>query len=137
MRYRALDSTGDATFGQGSANFLINSSQAVEQAVLTGLRLWQGQWFYDTNAGMPWLQQVIGANTQSQYDAAIQAQIKSTTGVTGIDNYKSSLNNVTRHLVVNVNGQSLYGPFSISTSIPVVSGGFGVTPFGVGDSFGL
>jgi hypothetical protein len=125
------DENGDYVFGGGSANFWINSAQGVEQLIITGLRLWQGTWFLDTTAGMPWQQQVIGFRTQSQYDAAIQAQVKSTTGVTGIDNYQSSLNNATRHLKVTITGQSLFGPFSVATSIPLASaGGFGITPFG-------
>jgi hypothetical protein len=119
------------TFGQGSANFLIDSAQCVEQAILTGLKLFKGEWFLDITAGMPWHQQVIGFGTQALYDQAIQAQIKGTQGVTAIDSYSSFLNRSSRALTVNVKGQSLYGPFSISTTVPV-AGGFGVEGFGEG-----
>lgn len=130
MRVRMQDQHGDMVFGQGSANFWINSAQGVQQAIITGLRLWRGQFFYNTAAGMPWTQEVIGFGTQAIYDQAVQSQIKSTEGVTGIDSYSSSLNPKTRHLTINAKGQSLYGPFVISTEIPVApAGGFGVGGF--------
>lgn len=134
MRVRAQDASGDYTFGQGSSNFLVNSAQAVAQLVETGLKLWQGEWFLNTSAGMPWASEVLGYNTQAFYDQAIQAQIKSTVGVTGINSYNSSLNRATRVLTVNANGQSLYGSFAISTAIPVPvpppGGGYGAGGYG-------
>lgn len=127
MRYRALDANGDMTFGQGSANFLIDSVQCVEQAIVTGLRLLQGEWFYDATAGMPWEQKVVGFTTQSEYDQAIQTQVRSTQGVTGITGYSSSLNRETRVLTVNIAGQTPYGAFSVTVPLPL--GGFGVGGF--------
>jgi hypothetical protein len=130
MRVRMQSSTGDYVFGGGSSDFWINSAQGVEQLILTGLRLWQGTWFLNAAVGMPWLQSVIGFNTQSQYDAAIQAQVLQTTGVSSITNYRSSLNAATRHLTVTIDGVSLFGQFSVSTSIALAAFGFGITPFG-------
>ncbi len=96
MRYRALDANLDYSFGQGSANFLVNSPACVAQRVRTRLGLWQGTWFLDNTAGIPWLQDVIGKNTGPIYDLAIQQYILATPGVSSINGYSSSLNRATR-----------------------------------------
>jgi hypothetical protein len=132
MRYRQRSSSGDMIYGHGSADFFIDSPQAVQQAVVTGLRLFLGEFFLDTSAGMPWLTQVIGPNTRSTYDNAIKNQILSTTGVTGIANYSSSLNPTTRLLTVSVTVQSAYGNIAIAIPfVPPYLGGFGVGGFAV------
>lgn len=134
MRYRALDANGDMTFGQGSADFLINSPECVAQAVLTGLKLWQGEFFLDTSAGMPWSTEVLGYNTQQLYDDAIKSQVLSTQGVTGITSYNSSLNTETRMLSVEIGVQTAYGPISVSAPVPFalpLTGGYGVGGYGV------
>lgn len=114
MRYRALSATGDYTFGQGEANFLINSAEAVAQSVLTRLRLWEGEWFLDQTLGTPYTQEILGYNTAALYDLAIQDQVLATTGVTGITNYSSSRDAVTRALTVTMNITTIYGPAALT-----------------------
>ncbi len=53
MRYRREDDDGDYTFGRGDDTWLINTPEAVAQAVKTRFLLWYGQWFLDTTAGTP------------------------------------------------------------------------------------
>jgi hypothetical protein len=60
MRYRREDDDGDYTFGQGDDTWLINSPEAVAQAIKTRFELWYGQWFLDTTEGTPWIQSVLG-----------------------------------------------------------------------------
>jgi hypothetical protein len=60
MRYRREDADGDYTFGSGDDTWLINSPEAVAQAVKTRFELWYGQWFLDTTEGTPWIQSVLG-----------------------------------------------------------------------------
>lgn len=60
MRYRREDADGDYTFGSGDDTWLINSPEAVAQAVKTRFELWYGQWFLDTTEGTPWSQSVLG-----------------------------------------------------------------------------
>src|SRR5579872_324842 len=136
MRVRALDQNGDYTFGFGSANFLIDSPAMVQQKILTGLKLWRGEWFLDSTAGMPWSQQVLGRNPQQVYDAAIQRQILSTKGVASIVSYSSSLNPVTRALNVSCTVQTIYGNVAISLpfALPLLGGygvgGYDANPYG-------
>ncbi|WP_175788105.1 hypothetical protein [Burkholderia cenocepacia] len=115
MRYRKLDAYGDYVFGGSANDFLVNSPDAVAQAVITRLRLLRGEWFLDTTVGMPWETDVIGKNTQGTADAAIRACILGTIGVTEITAYASSLDSATRKLTVTATITTLYGTTTIET----------------------
>lgn len=104
-----MSATGDMQFGQGGANFLANSSAAVAQLIGTRLKLWQGEWFLDTLAGTPWLQQIIGKNTQLLYDEAIRETILLTPGVVGLVSYASSFDHALRTLTVTATVDTIYG----------------------------
>lgn len=129
MRYRALDANGDYTFGQNGQNFLVNSPQAVGQAVLTRLKLWAGEWFLDNTLGVPWLTNVIGFGTSVTYDQVIRDTIAGTKGVSSIDTYTSSLDSVKRILTIAASITTIYGETQIIAPI-VIQGGFGVGPYG-------
>lgn len=124
MRYRKLDSNGDFVFGHGTADYLINSSAAVAQAVLTALELFQGEWFLDNQAGVPYMQQILGYNTQSLYDIILKQVIFNVQGVTGIVSYTSVLNPTTRKLTVTATINTQFGKFNfdINTINTVGSG---------------
>ena len=144
MRYRALSPTGDFTFGQGSANYLVDSSEAVAQACLTALKLFQGEWFLNTQAGMPWYQSVLGKYSQASYDAAIQTAIKGVQGVARIMSYSSALSIRTRLLMVNVTILTIYSqvPITFANVVPTYfppgggatpgQGGYGGDGYGTG-----
>lgn len=110
MRVRRQDADGDYTFGQGSANFLINSSAEVAQTILTRLRLFEGEWYLDETAGTPWNQSVLGKSTKNMYDMVIQQRIATTSGVSvnGIQEYASTLDKTTRRLTVTATVQTIF-----------------------------
>jgi hypothetical protein len=128
MRYRALTSTGDYRFGHGKQDFLVDSPATVAQAIQTGLLLFQGEWFLDIEAGMPWGTQVLGYGTQPLYDTVIKSKILSITGVKSIITYSSSLSRAKRALTVSVTVDTAFGITSVTTTIG--GGGFGVGGFG-------
>lgn len=101
MRVRKLSADGDYSFGQGEANFWINSPYGVAQKVETRLRLWEGEWFLDVTAGTPWLQQVLGYSKSSLRDIAIRTVILTTDGVTALNSYNSVAVPGTRNLIVS------------------------------------
>ena len=116
MRYRALSPTGDFTFGNSSANFLVNSPAAVAQAVKTRLGLATGEWFLDTTDGTPYSTAILGTGAQGRYDSAIQDRILGTPGVTAITNYYSGLNSK-RQLVVQCTIDTQYGTTGAITHV--------------------
>jgi hypothetical protein len=101
MRYRALSPTGDYQFGNGQLDFLINSPEAVAQAVETYLKLWLGEWFLNTNDGTPWLEGVFGYNSQEEADQTLIQTILNInfggqTLVQNLTNWQSSVDPKTR-----------------------------------------
>ena len=46
------------TFGQGLGNYAVDA-ECVAQNVRTRLQMIQGEWFLDTNAGIPYLQSIM------------------------------------------------------------------------------
>lgn len=109
MRYRKLDSAGDYSFGNGQADFLANTPDTVGQAVLTRLRLWQGEWFTDTDDGTAWATQVLDKYTESVRDAAIRSRVLGTPGVRSLLSYRSSMDTNTRTYTVQIIVDTIYG----------------------------
>jgi hypothetical protein len=117
MRYRELSASGDYTFGVNGTNFLINSPEAVAQAVKTRLGISTGEWFLDLSYGTPYQSRILGAGRVATYDSAIQQVILDTPGVTAIIQYNSSVNPNTRAASVFVVIETQYGQATINTSL--------------------
>lgn len=100
MRVRALSSAGDMTFGQGTANYLVNSSQAVAQIIKTVLGLWQGEWFLALNAGVPWNTQILGRNAAPLAVMVIRTAILNVSGVVSIGNLSFNYDAATRTVTI-------------------------------------
>ena len=110
MRYRKLSPTGDYVFGNGQADFYINTPEAVAQVVETGLRLWLGEWYLNVNSGTPWLQGVFGYHSKEDADDALQNQILGFQGVTGLTNWDSTQDPTTRkYTSVSATLDTIYG----------------------------
>jgi hypothetical protein len=98
MRYRREDDDGDYTFGRGDDTWLINSPEAVAQAIKTRFELWYGQWFLDTTEGTPWIQSVLGKQRPEVYNLAIRQRILETAGVSSITAFDTTVNTSTRRV---------------------------------------
>lgn len=127
MRYRKLSPTGDYVFGHNQQDFLINSPATVAQAILTALKLLQGEWFLDSTKGVPWLQQVAGRKTT--FDQVIQNAVRNVQGVVDLDSYSSLLSDDNRVLTISETTVStVYGAVTLNgVEVPT---GWGSTPFG-------
>ena len=115
MRYRREDDSGDYTFGQGDSTWLINSPEAVAQAVKTRFELWRGQWFLDTTEGTPWIQSVLGKQRPDVYNLAIRQRILETEGVNSITEFNRSVDGNTRRVTFTATIDTLYGTTTITS----------------------
>ncbi|WP_267411828.1 hypothetical protein [Pantoea sp. GM_Pan_4] len=115
MRYRREDDDGDYTFGQGDDTWLINSPEAVAQAVKTRFLLWYGQWFLDTTAGTPWIQSVLGKQKPETYNLAIRQHILETPGVNSILAFNTDLNTTTRRVIFTATIDTIYGTTTVTS----------------------
>lgn len=100
MLVRKLSDTNDMTYGQGRSNF-ISQSSAVAQAVYTRLLLLRGEWFLDTDAGVPYLQDVtIKPANLSLAESAIKQAIIETDGVNELRTFELVFDPTTRRATV-------------------------------------
>lgn len=114
MRYRALDANGDMTFGHGQADFLQDSPACVGQAIVTRLKLMQGEWFLDSTVGMPYATQVFIEGGRFTADRAAQRVILGTQGVTELVAYASQFGGA-RNWSAQATVDTIYGQTSIQT----------------------
>lgn len=99
MRYRMLDSDGDYSFGRGQQN-ITYGTYAVAQAIKTRLMLLQGEWWEDTEEGLPLFQQIVGHTGSEKnkdiVDSLIKERIINTPNVLNISNFTSTFDSKTR-----------------------------------------
>lgn len=95
ITYRQLDVNNDPIWGQGSADFL-SDIDAVAQAILTRIRLFEGEWWENLNEGTPLWQKILGVgganNRQQQISLLLQSRILGTPYVAEITNLQVSFN---------------------------------------------
>lgn len=88
-----LDETGNLAF--------VHGAEAVGQHARQRLKTFRGEWFLDTTAGVPWLDQIMGKGyNPALAEALVKAEILGTDGVTGISTFSVSFANTTRNLII-------------------------------------
>lgn len=118
MRVRALDSSGDWTYGAGQNNFVTAQAAAIEM-INTRLLSFLGDCFFDTGAGIDWFNYLGGGNELS-LNLAVSAVILNTPDengnqiVTGLQQLSINLNPETRNLSISYQAVTIY---SVVTSV--------------------
>lgn len=110
MRVRRLTADYDYAFGASAKDYIADLPETVGQIVGTSLRLWLGEWYYDTSLGMPWIEGVLGKHNQSTADVTVQDFILNITGVVGIPSYTSADFRDVRKYAANATIDTIYGP---------------------------
>lgn len=105
---------GDYLFS-GNSPFLVDSPEAVAQAVKTRLRLFSGEWFLDDRVGLD-LNKILGNNTQSSRDYEVKRRILGTRGVRSIVSYSSQVT-PQRRFVVEATVDTDYGYVNITETL--------------------
>jgi hypothetical protein len=100
LRVRQQDVNGDFVFGQGTANYYVNSSMGVAQLIETRLNMEISDWYLDTTDGLDETQ-IVGYSTSSTRDLIIKQRILQTQGVTSIEEYSSNVDPETRKFTVS------------------------------------
>lgn len=115
VRYRREDDDGDYTFGQGDDTWLVNSPEAVAQAIKTRFLLWYGQWSLDTTEGTPWIQSVLGKQRPETYNLAIRQRILETQGVSSITVFNTTVDGRTRRVTFTATVETIYGTTTVTS----------------------
>lgn len=110
MIYRALDENGDMTFGKGPAN-LKKDADAVRQAVITRLKLLQGEWWENYEDGLPLFQKILAKRDITEAKRLIRERIAGTEGVLSVNSFNASFEN--RKLEITGSITTIFGNIAI------------------------
>lgn len=91
MKFRQLDANGDWTFGKGLNNYA-KENQAIGLNIKTRIRSWLGDCFFDTGAGIDWINRLGSKNQDALLTLDLRNIILKSEGVTGIIEFDVSLN---------------------------------------------
>lgn len=81
----------------------------VAQNITIRLKLIQGEWFLNTQIGVPWFEKIFVKNPDlSAIDIIIKSVINETPEVTGIVAYSSQIIRASRHLVISFSATTIY-----------------------------
>ena len=86
-----LDSAGNLAIARGP--------RAVAQHVRQRILCFEGEWFLNVEAGMPWIYDILGSNyNPALSEAIVKAEILDTDGVTTIESFSISFSRGVRRL---------------------------------------
>lgn len=115
--YRQLSATGEPQWGQGAANYL-SDVDAVAQAVLTRLSLFQGEWWENLEEGVPLWQSILalgGISTrQQEISLILRDVILGTPYVTGTSNMQINFDSNLRVETFYAEVQTQFGSTLVS-----------------------
>ena len=124
--YLRLDAANDPVF---DPNVALEDLQAVDQAIKTGLLLFEGEWFEDANVGLPLFQQILGvvkrSGNQDLATLAIIAQISKTPFVSGVINAQSQVS-PNRNLNFSATAQTVFGTTPVNFTPPAFTASLGI-----------
>lgn len=85
-------STGDAVFVNGTTAVVSEAGANVAQRLYIMLRTFMGEWYLNTEHGIPYLQSILGQkNTKQAIDLIFQQKILAEEGVQEILEFNSTL----------------------------------------------
>jgi hypothetical protein len=111
MKYRTLSPDGDYMFGQGNSCFL-SGRDAVAQAILTRLKMFQGEFWEDTADGLPFFKSMAGQFDKDLIDMTVRSRILNTPGVNRVVSFSSSINRL-RNYRLECTVETNYGNVSV------------------------
>lgn len=78
---------------------MVQDAEAVGQHARNRVKLFYGEWFLDTECGVPWLDEIMGkAYDPALNESILKAEIINTDGVTEITSFSSDFERRTREL---------------------------------------
>lgn len=89
--------TNDVHFDEVGNLVMVHDADAVAEHVMQRVKTYEGEWFLDTSAGIPWLQDIIANGYDPALgEALIKAEVHDTKGVLDIEEFNVSFNNSIR-----------------------------------------
>jgi len=94
---------------------IVRGAERVKQNILIKLKLWRGEWFLDTEAGTPYLEDILGKRISlAGALAAIRASILEVDSVSGISTFSYTFDRKTRVLSYTFEASTPFGLIEVS-----------------------
>lgn len=93
--------TNDIAHRNGLIRYAVSGNETAQRVIMRIRRL-KGEWFIDTTAGMPYIQDILGKRDINYFKLLLRKEILNTDGVQSINNFRLSFNSKTGHISVYV-----------------------------------
>jgi len=81
---------------------VIDGDEAIKQRLLVHLLIFKGEWFLDTDLGIPYYQTIFQKGvSKDTVDAILKREIEGVEGISRITSFTSALNSATREYTCN------------------------------------
>ncbi len=120
MTFRAIDGTGDWTFGRGRQSYFTDS-QAISANIRTRLLVYLGECFFALKDGVDWRNLIGGKNPLAMANIVAQCRtiIATSYGVAKINSVTADFFPGTRRLNVTYDIDTIFTRGVVQTAIPI------------------
>jgi hypothetical protein len=115
MRQRGLDEQGDWLWGQGCQSYQF-AGAALELDILTRLRSWRNDCFFDPGAGIDWYN-LLGSSRVEELKKQLVQQISLVQGVIALGKFETNLDSRARRLTIKIEIETLFGRISLEETL--------------------
>lgn len=112
MRFRAIDSDGDWTFGKGIQGYLLDLD-ALKANLETRLKSWKGDCFFALTSGVDY-NNFLDIGTKNFLDRDIKRVILQSEGIIRIREYESVLDRGDRKLTITTTIDTIFGVLEVA-----------------------
>ena len=103
---RNIDENNDWLFGHGKQDYAIEEKE-IEIDILTSIKCWKNNCFFDLGYGIDWYNILGSRNTQEQLKSQLSKLLNNINGVVRINNIDYTLNEQ-RKINININLDTIY-----------------------------
>jgi hypothetical protein len=114
MKIRALDANNDWRYGLGKQDYKTDGN-ALDQDIITKVRSWKNDCFFDVNAGVDWYN-LLGGKNVKDLKSNISSVILSCDGVNSILSFETYLDGKTRQLKMDIIIDTILGKKELNES---------------------
>ena len=119
-----LDAETHDLYLDASNNLVVaRDARAIGEHVKQRLKMFNGEWFLDTSAGLPWLPRpaqfaIFDRPYQAgQSEALIKAEILDTPGVVAIEQFEARVDRATRGLIIEAEILTVFDTVTINSEV--------------------
>lgn len=118
MALRDIALSNDGFIIKNGDIIIIDGAEAVRQKLELSLTLWYGEWFLDTEKGMPYLTDVLGKQMLlTSVIAVIKMKIMEVEGITKIEKFLYEFDRKNRKLNIDFSVLTEYGIIEVKKEI--------------------